>query len=424
MHWVQVGFGALLLVLQAIQPTLALYSKSDSVLLVNSPQDWKRHVVDTQKLVAVEFFAPWCGHCQRLAPAWKKAAQNLKGLVNVVGVDCDDEANKPLCGYHGIQGFPTIKVFPPELKPDKKTPGLSAKRGQGPREAKPIVDHLLSMMPSKVQFVKTEVKPGASKRVVSLDDFLGTKVLSFTTKPTTAPLYKALSTSFSPSHVIFGEVKDTEASILDHFGIDASKLPQVLLLKPDGNTETFEGKLGYESLKTWIEENVGAESEPKVEAKKSAGGTKKEKNPFDPKVTRVSTLKELQTACTRNALCAIAVLPTSDPSQEVETENVVSISLLQEVKKMAYEKNNGAESMVFAWMDAAIANPIIDKFNLVTGDPALVALSMAKKRFRPYIGVWDKESVGNWLENVKTGRVGLWEYDGEIALGSPVKDEL
>lgn len=40
----------------------------------------------------VKFYAPWCGHCQHLAPTWEKMANKLKGKVNVAEVNC--EANK------------------------------------------------------------------------------------------------------------------------------------------------------------------------------------------------------------------------------------------------------------------------------------------------------------------------------------------
>eukprot|EP00882_Tetradesmus_deserticola_P001203 GHRQ01001301.1.p1 GENE.GHRQ01001301.1~~GHRQ01001301.1.p1 ORF type:complete len:457 (+),score=199.58 GHRQ01001301.1:162-1532(+) len=57
----------------------------------------------------VEFYAPWCGHCQQLKPVWEQAAQALKGIVNVAAVDCDE--HKSVAGDHGIRGFPTIKFF-------------------------------------------------------------------------------------------------------------------------------------------------------------------------------------------------------------------------------------------------------------------------------------------------------------------------
>jgi len=60
----------------------------------------------------IEFYAPWCGHCKALKPAWIEAARTLKGGPLKVGaVNCDDEKNKPICGQAGVQGFPTIKYY-------------------------------------------------------------------------------------------------------------------------------------------------------------------------------------------------------------------------------------------------------------------------------------------------------------------------
>ncbi|KAF8189719.1 protein disulfide isomerase [Pholiota molesta] len=57
----------------------------------------------------VKFFAPWCGHCKKLAPTWKQFAQHMKGKVTVAEVNCDD--NSALCKAQGIEGYPTLVWF-------------------------------------------------------------------------------------------------------------------------------------------------------------------------------------------------------------------------------------------------------------------------------------------------------------------------
>ena len=50
-----------------------------------------------------EFFAPWCGHCKQLAPAFNQAASTLAGIVPFVAIDCDRDTNRPLCSEYGVQ---------------------------------------------------------------------------------------------------------------------------------------------------------------------------------------------------------------------------------------------------------------------------------------------------------------------------------
>jgi protein disulfide-isomerase A1 len=66
-------------------------------------------VVDPAELILVEFYAPWCGHCKKLAPEYEVAATQLKGQVPIAKVDCT--VHKDVCDENGVQGFPTLKVF-------------------------------------------------------------------------------------------------------------------------------------------------------------------------------------------------------------------------------------------------------------------------------------------------------------------------
>ncbi|XP_057684504.1 protein disulfide-isomerase A3-like isoform X2 [Corythoichthys intestinalis] len=57
----------------------------------------------------VKFYAPWCGHCKKLAPEFEKAAGKLKGSVQLAKVDCTAQAET--CGRFGVSGYPTLKIF-------------------------------------------------------------------------------------------------------------------------------------------------------------------------------------------------------------------------------------------------------------------------------------------------------------------------
>ncbi|KAJ1930683.1 hypothetical protein IWQ60_000080 [Tieghemiomyces parasiticus] len=57
----------------------------------------------------IKFYAPWCIHCQHLAPTWESLAKSLVGEINVGEVDC--VADGALCNDRGIAGYPTLRFY-------------------------------------------------------------------------------------------------------------------------------------------------------------------------------------------------------------------------------------------------------------------------------------------------------------------------
>ncbi|RLN72311.1 hypothetical protein BBJ28_00025693, partial [Nothophytophthora sp. Chile5] len=59
----------------------------------------------------VKFYAPWCGHCKKLAPVideMSEDAQIVEKGVHVAKVDCTVE--KSICERFGVQSYPTLRV--------------------------------------------------------------------------------------------------------------------------------------------------------------------------------------------------------------------------------------------------------------------------------------------------------------------------
>jgi protein disulfide-isomerase len=72
-------------------------------------ESFQKFVTKTRDPWFIKFYAPWCGHCQALAPNWLQMAREMKGVLNVGEVNCDVE--KRLCKDAGVRGYPTIYFF-------------------------------------------------------------------------------------------------------------------------------------------------------------------------------------------------------------------------------------------------------------------------------------------------------------------------
>ena len=70
---------------------------------------FERHVGRGQLPVLVDFWAPWCGPCRQMAPAFEQAARTLEPQVRLAKVDT--EAQPGLGARFNIRSIPTLALF-------------------------------------------------------------------------------------------------------------------------------------------------------------------------------------------------------------------------------------------------------------------------------------------------------------------------
>lgn len=103
-----------------MKTALILAAASTSAFAIElTPDTWQTETAG--KTVFVKFFAPWCGHCKAMKPAWDTLMSDFEGSdsVLVADVDCIGDG-KELCNEVGVQGFPTIKFGDPSNLEDYK----------------------------------------------------------------------------------------------------------------------------------------------------------------------------------------------------------------------------------------------------------------------------------------------------------------
>lgn len=65
--------------------------------------------INSTPVVLVEFFATWCGHCQRMEPVVQQISELLDGIVNIYQIDIDK--NDELAADEGVTGTPTFIIY-------------------------------------------------------------------------------------------------------------------------------------------------------------------------------------------------------------------------------------------------------------------------------------------------------------------------
>jgi protein disulfide-isomerase A6 len=182
----------------------------------------------------VEFYAPWCGHCAKLAPDYKKTAKAVKDYVKVGALDADKY--KDIAGGFGVKGFPTIRVFnkPGQMNPYTHKPYRPSEQYSGASTYKAMKTFALNKMPNMVTTLveddsKDDSLAGLLTKALATETPTNVMLL-FTSKKKTPPLFKWLSSSFA-NRMLLGEVNEKLESLMEKFNVDKKDTPVVKVLK-------------------------------------------------------------------------------------------------------------------------------------------------------------------------------------------------
>lgn len=111
----------------------------------------------------VDYFMPWCGPCQQLAPQWRKLAKMVSDIPNVYVAEVNCETENSLCRQQGVQSYPSIRLYP------LRSSGLNtvALYNGYHRDARSLRQWLFSFLPSSV----VELTPDSFSQVLQGKDY-------------------------------------------------------------------------------------------------------------------------------------------------------------------------------------------------------------------------------------------------------------
>ncbi|KAJ0986556.1 hypothetical protein J5N97_004912 [Dioscorea zingiberensis] len=380
----------LLLALLALvaSPARALYSASSPVLQLN-PSNFKSKVLNSNGVVLVEFFAPWCGHCQALTPTWERAATVLKGVATVAALDAD--AHKSLAQEYGIKGFPTIKVF---------SPGKPPVDYQGARDVKPIAEFALQQIKVLLKerlngkttggsSEKTETSASVELTSSNFDQLVMKSnelwIVEFFAPwcghcKKLAPEWKKASNNLK-GKVKLGHVDcEAEKSLMSRFNVQG--FPTILVFGADKDSPyPYEGARVASAIESFALEQLDTNAPP-------------------PEVSELTGPDVMTDKCASSAICFVAFLPDILDSKAEGRNKYLDLllSVAEKFKKSPYS---------YVWTAAGKQVDLEKQVGVGGyGYPALVALNVKKGAYAPLRSAFELDQIIEFVKEAGRGGKG------------------
>jgi protein disulfide-isomerase A6 len=277
------------------------------------------------------FYAPWCGHCKNLQPAYEKAAKALDGIAKVAAVNCDEELNKPLCGKMGVQGFPTLKI----VRPGKKAGKPTVEDYNGPREAKGIVEMVKDKVPNNVKRV-TDAK---------LDEWLAenkasAKAMLFSEKGAISATLRTLAIDFA-GLIPIAQIRKSESSAVEKYAI--TSFPTLVLLKAGSDEPIkYDGSMEKAGMVEFLSQIAlpnpdcppakAKKADKKKEKKDAKKDAKKESNFSKASASHKSSEASSAATSAADETLEEANMPTESPDANIKDEHTPEPVVIPEVK--------------------------------------------------------------------------------------------
>ncbi|RZC88117.1 hypothetical protein C5167_015922 [Papaver somniferum] len=262
----QIWFGIVFLGLLLLSSAVT----ADDVVILTDENFEKQ--VGQDRGALVEFYAPWCGHCKKLAPEYEKLGGNFKKAKSVLigKVDCDE--HKSVCGKYGVSGYPTLQWFPQG--------SLEPKKYEGPRTAEALTEFVNTEAGTNVKLVtipsSVVVLTGENFNEIVLDETKDVLVEFYAPWcghcKSLAPIYEKVASAYKlEGDVVIANLDaDKHKDLAERYGI--SGFP-TLKFFPKGNKagEDYDGGRDVDDFVSFINEKCGTSRDGKGQLTSQAG---------------------------------------------------------------------------------------------------------------------------------------------------------